>query len=70
MVPASTPPAIVQRLATDASAVIQSPDTRALLQKLGVDAYPPMSAPEFQKFLEAERVRWGNVIRASGLKPE
>ena len=70
VVPASTPPAIVQRLATDASAVIQSPDTRALLQKLGVDAYPPMSAPEFQKFLEAERVRWGNVIRASGLKPE
>ena len=68
--PAGVSPAITQRLAADAATVIQSADTRALLQKLGVDAYPPMSAADFQKFLESERVRWGNVIRASGLKPE
>lgn len=70
VVPAGTPAPIAQRLATDATAVAQAAETRTALQKLGVDVYPPMSAPEFQKFLESERVRWGNVIKASGLKPE
>ena len=68
--PAGVPGAIVQRLTADAGAAAQSSEMRAQLQKLGVDAYPPMSAAEFQKFLESERVRWGNVIRNSGLKPE
>jgi tripartite-type tricarboxylate transporter receptor subunit TctC len=68
--PAKVPPAVAQRLAAEAGAVIQSQETRAALQKLGVDAYPAMSPSDFQKFLESERVRWGNVIRASGLKPE
>jgi tripartite-type tricarboxylate transporter receptor subunit TctC len=68
--PAGVAPAIVQRLAVDAAAVLQAPETRAALQKLGVDIYPAMTAPEFQKFLESERTRWGNIIRASGLKPE
>jgi tripartite-type tricarboxylate transporter receptor subunit TctC len=70
VVPAGTPAPIAQRLAADATAVAQAPETRTALQKLGVDVYPPMPAAEFQKFLESERVRWGNVIKASGLKPE
>jgi tripartite-type tricarboxylate transporter receptor subunit TctC len=70
VVPAGVPPAVVQRLVTDANAVAQSADTRAALQKLGVDVYPAMSQQEFQKFLESERTRWGSVIRAAGLKPE
>lgn len=68
--PAGVPPAIVQRLAAEAAAVLQSAETRSALQKLGVDSYPAMTAPEFQKFLESERTRWGSIIRASGLKPE
>ena len=68
--PVGVPPAVAQRLAADAAAVAQSAETRAALQKLGVDAYPVMSAQEFQKFLESERTRWGSVIRAAGLKAE
>jgi tripartite-type tricarboxylate transporter receptor subunit TctC len=68
--PANTPATVVQRLAAETSATLQTAETRAMLQKLGVDAYPAMSAPEFTKFLESERVRWGNVIKAAGLKPE
>jgi len=68
--PAGVPPAVAQRLAADAAVVFQSAEMRAALQKLGVDAYPPMSPQEFQKFLELERSRWGDVIRAAGLKPE
>lgn len=68
--PANVPPAIVQRLAADAAAVLRSADTRAMLQKLGVDAYPATSAQEFQKFLASEVTRWGNVIRAANIKAE
>jgi tripartite-type tricarboxylate transporter receptor subunit TctC len=68
--PASVPQPVVRRLATDVAAVAQSDETRTALQKLGVDAYPAMSAQDFQKFLEAERTRWGGVIRSAGLKAE
>ncbi len=68
--PADVPQAIVRRLAADAAAVAQSEETRAALQKLGVDAYPAMSAQDFQQFLETERSRWGGVIRGAGLKAE
>jgi tripartite-type tricarboxylate transporter receptor subunit TctC len=68
--PANTPAPVVQKLASETVATLQTAETRAQLQKLGVDVYAPMSAAEFTKFLESERVRWGNVIKASGLKPE
>jgi tripartite-type tricarboxylate transporter receptor subunit TctC len=68
--PANTPPAIAQRLAVDVAAVLKSPDTRSMLQKLGLDVYPAMSPPEFQKFLESELTRWGSVIRTANIKAE
>ena len=68
--PAGLPPAIIQRLASDTAAVLKAPETRAMLQKLGVDAYPAMSPQEFQKFLEAELARWGSVIQGAGIKAQ
>jgi tripartite-type tricarboxylate transporter receptor subunit TctC len=68
--PGSVPPAITQRLATDAAAVLASSETRGMLQKLGVDAYPATSPQEFQKFLESEMVRWGSVIRSANIKAD
>lgn len=68
--PANLPPAIAQRLTNEIAAVNKAPETRAALQKLGVDVYPTISRADFQKFLEAELPRWGNVIRAAGLKAE
>lgn len=68
--PANLPPAIAQRLATEIAAVLKSTDTHAMLQKIGLDVYPAMSPPEFQKFLEAEMTRWGGVIRSANIKTE
>ena len=50
--------------------MLKSADTRAQLQKLGVDVYPAMSPQEFQKFLDAELVRWGSVIRSANIKAD
>jgi tripartite-type tricarboxylate transporter receptor subunit TctC len=66
--PANVPPAIVQRLAADTAALLKSAETRGQLRKLGVDVYPEMSSPAFQKFLESEHSRWGSVIRGAGIK--
>jgi tripartite-type tricarboxylate transporter receptor subunit TctC len=68
--PANVPPAITQRLAVDTAAVLRSADTRGMLQKLGVDVYPAMSAQAFQQFLDAEMVRWGSVIRSANIKTD
>ena len=68
--PANLPPPITQRLAADTAAVLKSPDTRSMLQKLGLDVYPSMSPPEFQKFLESEMTRWGGVIRSANIKAD
>lgn len=68
--PAKVPPAITQRLAADAAAVLSSADTRSMLQKLGVDVYPAMSPEEFQKFVDSELVRWGGVIRSANIKAD
>ena len=68
--PVGLPPAIGQRLAVDMAAVLKSADTQSMLQKIGLDAYAPMSPPDFHKFLEAELTRWGGVIRAANIKAE
>ena len=68
--PANVPPAVAQRLAADSAAVVRAADTRDMLRKLGVDVYPPMSAQEFQKFIESEVTRWGSVIRSANIKAD
>jgi len=68
--PAGLPSAIRQRLADDMAAVLKSADTQAMLQKIGLDAYAPMSSQDFQKFLESELTRWGGVIRAANINAE
>ena len=68
--PADVPAAVAQRLAGDIAAVLQSEQTQAQLRKLGLEIHPPMSPADFQAFLAAERTRWGDVIRAAGIKAE
>ncbi len=68
--PVNVPPAVTQRLTTDMTAILKSPDTRVALQKLGVDQYPAMSPQDFQKFIAAEIARWGSVIRSANIKAE
>lgn len=68
--PVCLPSAIGQRLAVDMAAVLKSPDTQSMLQKIGLDAYAPTSPPEFHKFPEAELTRWGGVIHTANIKAE
>ena len=59
--PASTPPAIVERLSGAVGAVMAHPELRGRLQDLGVS--PGANSPaEFKAFFAAEARRWSAVI--------
>ncbi|MBM3646651.1 MAG: tripartite tricarboxylate transporter substrate binding protein [Alphaproteobacteria bacterium] len=69
MVPGRTPPDVVQRLQADFAAVLQQPEVRARMTEIGVD---PMggSTAAFRDFLTAERRRFVEMYKFSGLTPE
>jgi tripartite-type tricarboxylate transporter receptor subunit TctC len=69
MVPAKTPSAIVQRLQADFAAVLKEPEVRARLNEIGCDPVGDSTA-SFKEFLAAERRRFEEMYKFSGLTPE
>ncbi|WP_029048278.1 tripartite tricarboxylate transporter substrate binding protein [Cupriavidus sp. amp6] len=69
LAPAKTPPALLAKLSAEMDAVLQQPDVRARLIDYGID--PVGGKPEqFQAFIRTEAVRWGEVVKRSGVKLE
>jgi tripartite-type tricarboxylate transporter receptor subunit TctC len=69
MVPAKTPVDIVQRLQAEFAAVLKEPEMRARLTEIGCDPAGDSTAA-FKKFLAAERRRFEEMYKFSGLTPE
>lgn len=67
LVPRGTPDAIVARLNTELVRIIRSPDIRARLAGQGAEVVT-MTAAEQDKFFEAERARWAQVVSAANIK--
>ena len=67
LVPVSTPPAVVARLASELTRIIRSPDVRARLTSQGAEVYT-MSPAEFTTFFERERANWAKVVAQGGVK--
>ena len=69
MAPKGTPPEIVARLNTEINKILALPDVREKLVQQG--AVPaPGSPADFGRFINAEVVKWGKVVKASGAKVE
>jgi len=69
LVPAGTPKQIVNLLHHEITEAIALPEIKERLISIGFD--PVASTPgEFAARIEAELELWGNVIRASGIKPQ
>lgn len=68
IVPAGTPPAIVQRLHREIAAVMAMPEVAAQLRSQGI--YPTLSATPaaFGSFIEGEATKWGGIARKIQLK--
>jgi tripartite-type tricarboxylate transporter receptor subunit TctC len=65
--PAGTPRPIVDKIAAEVKRVWGLPDVITALENVGAE--PAASTPdEFVAYTAAERVRWGEVVKASGVK--
>lgn len=67
--PAGTPPAIIDRLHQEVVKALASPAVRDTFAKAGV--IPVSSTPkQYAAYTKAELIRWRDVIKAAGIKPE
>ncbi len=69
IVPAGTPAPIVRRLYGEYVRVAQMPETQRFLAEQGL-IYLPNDPGAFAARVSAERERWGQIIRAQGIKVE
>jgi tripartite-type tricarboxylate transporter receptor subunit TctC len=67
--PAKTPRAIVDRLARELSAALETPQVRGKYAALGADPMP-MSAADFDDYIRKEIDMNVAIVRAVGIKPE
>lgn len=68
--PKATPPAVIERMASAIKATVETPEIRERLLSTGYDPPPPMTSQEMTKLIAHDVVRWGNVLRKAGIKPE
>jgi tripartite-type tricarboxylate transporter receptor subunit TctC len=69
MVPAKTPPAIVNRLSQEIARVLRLPDVRERLLSQGIE--PVSNTPEeFTAYVRSEMAKWARVVKASGARAE
>jgi len=69
VVPAQTPREIVARLHTEFTRVLAMPDVRERFVSDGTD--PVGDTPEhFGAYIKSELVKWANVAKAAGIRPE
>jgi tripartite-type tricarboxylate transporter receptor subunit TctC len=65
--PAATPPAIITRLNTELTRILQ--DKAVIQQMMQNDFDPAGSTPaQFGAFIKSEADKWGKVVKASGAK--
>ena len=67
VVPAKTPPEVVEQLGKALRAALDSTAVKARFQTLGLEA-TPSTPQQMAAYAKAERAKWGQVIRATGIK--
>ena len=67
LAPAGLPPAIAARLNTELNAVLNDPEAREKLRTLGIDATPGTAA-QFRDEMARDLARYGQVVKAAGIK--
>jgi tripartite-type tricarboxylate transporter receptor subunit TctC len=67
--PAGTPKPIVEKLAAEVKRIFLQPEIVTALANVGGEPLP-MSPDEFARFAQAERVKWGAVVKEAGVRIE
>jgi tripartite-type tricarboxylate transporter receptor subunit TctC len=69
LVPAGTPQPLIDRLHAELAKIMREPDIRAKFADLGAEAIGSTPA-EFAAFMEGERAKWAEVVKAANIKIE
>lgn len=69
MVPARTPPAVIEKINREVQRILRLPDTKGRLETMGADPMF-MSAQEANRFFHTEIDKWAKVVKASGAKAD
>jgi tripartite-type tricarboxylate transporter receptor subunit TctC len=69
LAPAGTPKPIVDRLNTEITKIVTSPEVKERFAKQGVEV-APTTPDKFNAFLRQEVDRWGKVVRDAGIKAD
>jgi tripartite-type tricarboxylate transporter receptor subunit TctC len=69
VVPAGTPPEVIAKLNSPLLTAMESTALMARFQTLGLEA-TPSNPRQMADYAASERVKWANVIKASGIKVE
>jgi tripartite-type tricarboxylate transporter receptor subunit TctC len=67
--PAGTPKPIVDKMAAEMKRILELPDVKEKLAELGALA-APMTPEEFTKFIDGERAKWAEVVKAASVKAD
>lgn len=67
--PAGTPKPIVDKMAAEMKRILELPDVKEKLAEIGAIA-APMTPEEFVKFIDGERTKWSEVVKAAGVKAD
>jgi tripartite-type tricarboxylate transporter receptor subunit TctC len=66
--PAGTPQPVVERLNTEVTAVLKSPEMQKQLHDLGAE--PELGSPaQYATFTKAEAAKWAQTVKGAGLAP-
>ena len=65
--PAGTPKPIVDKMAAEMKRILELPDVKDKLFEIGAVA-SPMTPEDFARFIDGERAKWADVVKASGAK--
>jgi tripartite-type tricarboxylate transporter receptor subunit TctC len=65
--PAGTPRPIVEKIAAEVKRVWELPEVIAALRSVGAEP-APSTPDEFAAYTASERLRWGEVVKAAGVK--
>lgn len=68
--PAQTPPAVVDKVYAALAGIMQQPDVREQMRKIGYTVTPTPAPTQTQRFLRDEYERWGKVARESGARAD
>ena len=66
--PAGTPPAVVERLNKEISAVVATPAVRAKLEEQGFDLVPAQPPAALAELIASDLKKWPSIIKAAGAK--